>query len=51
MIVRQIAHYEITAQIGAGGMGEVYKARDTKLDRDVALKILPDAFVNDYSWI
>ena len=39
--------YEVTAQIGAGGMGEVYKARDTKLDRDVALKILPDAFVND----
>ena len=39
--------YEVTAKIGAGGMGEVYKARDTKLDRDVALKILPDAFVND----
>ncbi len=39
--------YEVTAAIGAGGMGEVYKARDTKLDRDVALKILPDAFVND----
>ena len=39
--------YQVTGQIGAGGMGEVYKARDTKLDRDVALKILPDAFVND----
>ena len=39
--------YEVLAAIGAGGMGEVYKARDTKLDRDVALKILPDAFVND----
>ena len=39
--------YSVTAKIGAGGMGEVYKARDTKLDRDVALKILPDAFVND----
>ena len=39
--------YEVLAAIGAGGMGEVYKARDTKLDRDVALKILPDAFVTD----
>ncbi len=32
--------YTVTAQIGAGGMGEVYRARDTKLDRDVALKVL-----------
>ena len=39
--------YEVLSAIGAGGMGEVYKARDTKLDREVALKILPDAFVND----
>ncbi len=39
--------YEVLSAIGAGGMGEVYKARDTKLDRDVALKILPDAFVDD----
>ncbi len=39
--------YEVLSAIGAGGMGEVYKARDTKLNRDVALKILPDAFVND----
>ena len=39
--------YEVLSAIGAGGMGEMYKARDTKLDRDVALKILPEAFVND----
>src|SRR5688572_33472361 len=39
--------YEIAAQIGVGGMGEVYRARDTKLNRDVALKVLPDSFVND----
>ncbi len=39
--------YEVLAAIGAGGMGEVYKARDTTLDREVALTILPDALVND----
>src|SRR5258708_33946430 len=39
--------YEIVAAIGAGGMGEVYRARDTKLQRDVAIKVLPDLFSRD----
>jgi serine/threonine protein kinase len=39
--------YDIVTLIGAGGMGEVYHARDTKLNRDVALKILPDSFARD----
>jgi Tol biopolymer transport system component len=43
----QLGPYEILAAIGAGGMGEVYQAHDTKLGRDVAIKVLPEAFAND----
>jgi serine/threonine-protein kinase len=43
----RIGAYEVVAAIGAGGMGEVYRARDTKLQREVALKVLPDAFASD----
>jgi serine/threonine protein kinase len=43
----RLGQYEILSALGAGGMGEVYRARDTKLDRDVAIKILSDAFVSD----
>ena len=43
----RLGPYEITARIGVGGMGEVYRARDTKLQRDVAIKILPEAFAHD----
>ena len=39
--------FEIVGLIGAGGMGEVYRARDTKLDRDVAIKVLPGEFTRD----
>ena len=43
----RLGPYEVAAQIGAGGMGEVYRARDLKLDRDVAIKVLPSLFVAD----
>ncbi len=43
----RIAHYDVTALIGEGGMGQVYQATDTKLNRQVALKVLPEAFATD----
>src|SRR5215831_7687154 len=44
---KSIAHYRITAKIGEGGMGAVYRATDTKLNRDVAIKMLPESFARD----
>jgi serine/threonine-protein kinase len=47
MIGTKLAHYKITAHLGSGGMGEVYQATDSKLGRNVAIKILPEAFAAD----
>jgi Tol biopolymer transport system component len=47
MIGTKLAHYEITAHLGSGGMGDVYQATDTKLNRSVAIKFLPAAFASD----
>jgi TolB-like protein/Tfp pilus assembly protein PilF len=47
LVGQQIGSYRILSLLGAGGMGDVYRARDTKLDRDVAIKVVPDAFLGD----
>ena len=43
----RLGHYDVTALIGEGGMGDVYRVRDMKLDRDVALKVQPQAFTEE----
>ncbi len=47
MVGKTLGHYEILSPLGAGGMGQVYRARDTTLDRDVAIKVLPEDFASD----
>lgn len=47
MVGTNLNHYRVLEKIGQGGMGEVYRATDTKLNRDVAIKVLPESFANN----
>ncbi len=47
MIGKTLSHYKVLEKIGQGGMGEVYRAEDTNLSRDVAIKVLPEKFTKD----
>jgi serine/threonine protein kinase len=47
MIGTTLGHYQVTSQLGKGGMGEVFQAKDRKLGRDVATKVLPEEFERD----
>src|SRR5829696_8697758 len=51
VIGEKIGHYKVQSSIGAGGMGEIYHASDTRLRRDVAIKILPESLIKDVSAI
>ena len=51
LVGRRLGRYEVVSLLGTGGMGEVYRARDTELERDVAVKVLPDAASGDPAWL